>query len=188
MSEMKEVREINKWEIIESSYLLRHKYLTVRKDHIITQSGIDIPDWYVLEYPDWVNVIAVTDDGKFVIEQQYRHGIEKNGYEICAGMVEEGETPIDAAKRELLEETGYSGGEWIEYMKSSPNPSSMNNYNYSFLAKGVKRLSEPNLDAKETISVFLMTPEQVKSLLQRDMILEGIMQAPLWKYFADSNN
>lgn len=92
--------------------------------------------------------------------------------------MEEGETPVDAAKRELLEETGYSGGEWIVYMKSSPNPSSMNNYNYSFLAKRVKRLSEPNLDATETISVFFMTPEQVKSLLQRDMILEGIMPAP----------
>lgn len=178
---------IKKWEVKDSSYLFKQKYLTLRKDCVVTQNGVVIPDFFVVENPDWINVIAITDSGEFVMEQQYRHGIGAIGFEICAGMIEEGETPLEAAKRELLEETGYSGGEWVEFMKSSPNPSSMNNYNYTFLAKGVKRKSEPNQDATESINVMLMTPEQVKSLLYRNMIVEGIMQAPLWKYFANTN-
>ena len=101
-------------------------------------------------------------------------------------MVEKGEAPIEAAKRELLEETGFAGGEWAEYMESSPNPSSMNNINFTFLAKGVKKVSEPEQDATENIKVILMTSEGVKQLLQSDIIIEGIMQAPLWKYFANN--
>ncbi len=176
---------INKWKINESYYVLRSRFLTVRKDNVLTQSGIVIPDFYIIESPDWVNVIAITEEGLFVMEQQYRHGIGEIGYEICAGIVEEGETPIEAAKRELLEETGYAGGEWIEYMKSSPNPSSMNNYNYTFLAKGVRFIAPPQQEHTEFIIVSLKTHHEVKALLENDNIKEGIMQAPLWKYFAN---
>lgn len=187
MLKINEEGEINKWKVIESSYLLRHKHLTVRKDHVITQSGIDIPDWYVLEYPDWINVIAITDDGHFVMERQYRHGIGVVGYEICAGIIEEGETPLQAAQRELMEETGYGEGEWVLFNISSPNPSSMNNRNYTFLAKGVKRISVQSLEDTESIDVCLLTIEQVKELLRNNEIIEGIMQAPLWQYIANVN-
>ena len=188
MSELEEEREINKWKLIESSYLIKHKYLTIRKDHVLTQSGVDIPDWYVLEYPDWINVIAITDDGRLVMERQYRHGIGVVGYEICAGIIEKGETPLHAAQRELKEETGYGEGNWELYNISSPNPSSMNNRNYTFLAKGVKRISGQSLEDAESIEVCLLSTEQVKELLWNNEIIEGIMQAPLWKYFANMNS
>ena len=97
-----------KWNVLESDYLLRNKWLTVRKDYVRMPSGAEINDYYVLEYPDWINVIAITEDGKFVIERQYRHGTQSVDYELCAGTIEDGEAPIDAAKRELLEEFPYS--------------------------------------------------------------------------------
>lgn len=187
MLKMNEKGEINKWKVIESSYLLRHKYLTVRKDHVITQSGIDIPDWYVLEYPGWINVIAITDEGLFVMERQYRHGLGVVGYEICAGIIEDGETPLQAAQRELMEETGYGEGNWELYNISSPNPSSMNNRNYTFLAKDVKRITGQSLEDAESIDVCLLSIGQVKELLRNNEIIEGIMQAPLWKYIANVN-
>ena len=182
-----EGRKITKWKVVESSYFLRKKHLIVRKDHVITQSGIELPDWYVLEYPDWVNVIAITEEGLLVMERQYRHGLGIVEYEICAGMIDEGETPLHAAQRELLEETGYGEGEWELYNISSPNPSSMNNRNYTFLAKGVKKISEQSLDETESIDVCLLSVERVKILLQNNEIVEGIMQAPLWKLIANMN-
>ncbi len=175
---------LEKWKVKDSSYLFKHRYLTVRKDWVITQKGVEIPDFYVIENPNWVNVIALTEDGQFVMEQQYRHGIGKVGYEICAGMIEDGETPLEAAKRELQEETGYSGGEWCEFMQSTPNPSSMNNTNYTFLAQKVQKTEVPKPDLTENIRVILKTPKEVKELLLGGKISEGIMQAPLWKYFA----
>lgn len=73
-------------------------------------NGVVVPDFYVTESSDWVNVIAITTVGMFIIEEQYRPGIQNVCFELCAGMVDESETPIAVAKRELLEETGFSGG------------------------------------------------------------------------------
>ena len=100
-----------KWTILSSKYLIKNKWLTVRQDHVRMPSGVEMDDYFVLDYPDWINVIAITKEGKFVIERQYRHGTQSIDYEICAGTLENGEDPLEAAKRELLEETGYIGGE-----------------------------------------------------------------------------
>ena len=174
------------WKIKCSKYLFIDKFLTIRSDSVILDNGSEIENFYVIENPNWVNVIAITEEGKFIIEKQYRHGLKKIGYEICAGMIDEGETPLQAAKRELLEETGYSGGTWVEYCISSPNPSSMNNLNYTYLAMGVKKIAKQNLEETENIEIELMSQEQVIELLETNQIIEGLMQAPLWRYFFES--
>ena len=94
-----------KWIILSSDYPLKSKWLNVRKDHIRMPKGVELDDFYILEYPDWINVIAITEDGKFVLERQYRHGTQTVEYEICAGVIEKGEEPLAAAQRELFEET-----------------------------------------------------------------------------------
>lgn len=175
-----------KWEILSSDYLLKSKWLTVRKDYVRMPSGIEMDDYYVLEYPDWINVIAITEDGKFVIERQYRHGTQSVDYELCAGTIEEGETPIDAAKRELFEEAGYKGGEWTLYCESCPNPAAMTNRNYTFLAKGVRYSGERHLEKTEDIEIHLMTYAEVKELVMNGEIKQGQMLAPLWKYIAEN--
>ncbi len=177
---------ISKWKILESEYLLRHKYMTLRKDRVQLANGHVIDDYFVIEKANWINVIAITEEGKFVFERQYRHGANIINYELPAGIIEDGEEPLDAAKRELLEETGYSGGEWIEYGQACPNPSSMTNKNYTFLAKGVRKSSNQNLEITENIEVMLLSIDEVKSLLQFNQIIEGIQQAPLWRYIAEN--
>ncbi len=77
-------------------------------------------DYYVLEYPTWINVLAITKDGRFVLEKQYRHGTQSIDYELCAGTCEPGEKPLHAAKRELLEETGFGGGNGHYTAKAHP--------------------------------------------------------------------
>lgn len=110
------ITEEGKWELLKSEYLFNRPWLTVRKDCVKIPSGEINDEFYVLEYPDWVNVIAITDEGQFVLEKQYRHGLGKTCYEIPAGVIEEGESPLEAAKRELQEETGYGDGTWRELM------------------------------------------------------------------------
>lgn len=179
-------KEISPWKVIESEYLLRHKYMTLRKDRVQLNNGHIINDYFVIEKANWINVIAITGEGKIVFERQYRHGANIINYELPAGIIEDGEEPLDAAKRELLEETGYSGEEWIEYGQACPNPSSMTNRNYTFLAKGVHKSSNQNLEITENIEVLLLSIDEVKTLLQSNQIIEGIQQAPLWRYIAEN--
>lgn len=173
------------WKILSTDYLLTTKWLTVRKDHVMMPTGQEMDDYFVLEYPDWINVIAITEDGKFVIERQYRHGTQSVDFELCAGIVEDGEKPIIAAKRELLEETGYEGGEWMLYCESSPNPAAMTNKSYSFLAKGVRYTGKRFLEDTEDIEIYLLTYSELKQLVMDNKIRQGQMLAPLWKYIAE---
>lgn len=175
-----------KWEQLTHKYLLQCKWLNVRQDTVRLPNGVVLDDYFVLEYPTWVNVIAITDEGMFVIEKQYRHGTESIDYEICAGACEGDEDPLVAAKRELLEETGYAGGEWILYGVSSPNPAAMTNINYTYLAKGVKKVSSPHQESSEDIEVILKTKEEVLGLMEKEGIKQGCMLAMLWKYMAQN--
>lgn len=148
-------------------------------------SGVEIDDFYVLEYPNWINVIAITEDNKFVLERQYRHGTQSIDYELRAGTFEEGESALEAAQREFLEETGYAGGEWKLLCISTPNPAAMTNTNYSFLARGVKYTGQRHLEETEDIEIHLLGYEELKKIVKEGGIKQGQMLAPLWKYIAE---
>lgn len=172
------------WTLEGSEYLFRRPWLTVRRDTVRLPNGTVHPEYYVLEYPTWVNVIAITADGKFVMVKQYRHGLGIVETELCAGVVEDGEEPLEGARRELLEETGFGGGDWELLTVLCPNPGSQNNLSYSFIARGVEKISDQHLDDTEDIKVELLTEDEVRALLLTDTMKQALMAAPLWKYFA----
>lgn len=174
-----------KWKIIKSDYLIQRPWLTARRDKVELADGRINDEYYVLEYPDWVNVIAITQNGQFIMERQYRHGMQVMSTEIPCGVMEKGETPIEAAQRELLEETGYAGGDWTHLMDIGANPGSQSNLTHCFLAKGVKKVAEQKLDATEELSVFLLSEEEVRKLLLEGKLCQALMVAPLYKYFYD---
>lgn len=176
--------EIKKWKTLESKYIIQRPWLTARCDKVQLPDGRVHPEYYVLEYPSWVNVIAVTDEGQFVMVRQYRHGLHEVFTELVAGVVEDGEEPLAAARRELLEETGYGEGTWQLLTVISANPGSMNNLTYSFIATGVRKISTQHLDATEDISVELLSESEVRQMLLNDEVKQALMAAPLWKYFA----
>ena len=177
------INEERKWEILSTEYLIRRPWLTARRDVAKLPDGRINYEYYVLEYPDWVNIIAITEEGMVVLERQYRHGLGKTCFELPCGVIEEGETPLQAAKRELLEETGYAGGEWKQLMTLSPNPATSNNLAHSFLATGVKKVAGQSLDATEDIEVHLKSQDFVRELLENNQILQALMAAPMMKYF-----
>ena len=172
------------WKTLDSKYLFKKPWLTARVDKVQLPTGATIDEYYILEYPEWVNTIAINKDGQFVFVRQYRHGIGKTVNELCAGVVEEGEKPMAAAKRELLEETGFGGGEWIPWMTISANASTHTNLTHCFLAKGVERIEKQHLDNGEDIQVRIFDCDEVKDMLRNGEIWQSLMAAPLWKYFA----
>ena len=178
------INEEGKYEVIESEYLIRRPWLTARRDTARLPDGRLVPEYYVLEYPDWINVIAITEDGQMIMERQYRHAVGKTAYELPCGVMEKGEEPLEAAKRELQEETGYGGGDWTLLMSGCPNPGSMSNSCHSFLATGVRKISGQSLDATEDLSVHLLSQEYVRQLLEEGEIMQILHAAPLWRYFA----
>lgn len=173
------------WKVLESEYISHDPWFTVRKEKVQLPNGNKIDSYYVLEYPNWINVIAITPDGKFIFERQYRHGLQCTSYELCAGVCEkEDSSPLVSAQRELLEETGYGKGKWEEFMVISPNPGTHTNLTYCFLATGVEKISDPHLEATEDIQVTLLSLEEVKNLLIHNEIMQAQHVAPLWKYIA----
>lgn len=177
--------EKRRWKVLESEYLHRRPWLTVRKEKLQMPDGTVVPEYYVLEYPDWVNIIAITREGKFIMVKQYRPGIEETCFELCAGVSEkEDASPLVSAQRELMEETGYGGGTWREFMRIAPNASATNNYSYCFIAEDVEKLGDQALDESEALTVHLLSFEELKELLEKGEIVQATMAAPLWKYMA----
>ena len=179
------ITEEGKWKTLGSEYLFERPWLTVRRDCVQIPNGQINDEFYVLEYPDWVNIIAVTEYGQFVMEKQYRQGLGKTCYEIPAGVIEDGEEPLAAAKRELMEETGYGEGTWKELMSVTGNASTTNNITHCFVATGVRKISGQSLDRTEDLEVHLLSREQVLDLMISDQVKQSMMAAPLWRYFAE---
>lgn len=175
-----------KWKSLCSEYIIKRPWLTARRDKIELPDGRIIPEFYVLEYPEWVNVIAITTDGKFVMERQYRYAADSTNYEIPCGVMEQGETPLEAAMRELKEETGYGGGQWRELMCISANPTSMTNMTHCFVATGVEKISDQHLDATEELEVHLLSQDEVQALLRNNEMIQSLMIAPLLRFFMDA--
>jgi ADP-ribose pyrophosphatase len=173
-----------KWTVEKSEYLFNRPWLTVRRDSVRLPNGNTCPEYYVLEYPDWINVVAIDRQGKMLLVRQYRHGLQVTRYELCAGVIDPTDaTPMDAAKRELLEETGYGNGTWEELCVTGQNPGSANNLTHSFLAVGVEPISTQHLESTEDITFKLFEPSEVLEMLKSGYVVQSLHAAPLWKYF-----
>ena len=183
---MDKQKDIKPWETVSSKYLIQRPWLTARRDVLRMPDGKLVPEYYVLEYPTWVNIIALTPDDRMLLVRQYRPALDITRYELCAGVMDPSDaSPLEAAQRELLEETGFGGGEWTKLMVVGPNPSAMNNVSISFLAHGVTKLCEPRLEETEDISVHLFSRDEVYNMLKVGQFAQALMVAPLWRYFAE---
>ncbi len=164
-----------KWKILSSEYLFRDTWFTVRKDRCETPEGKIVDPYYVYEFPTWVTALALTKDGKVVMERQYRHAIDDDCLEIPGGCVDDTDKNLEEAiARELTEETGYTFTKFEYLGKISPNPSTNSNWMHMFLATGGEKTKEQELDHNEEIEVQLFSIEELKNLLKENKIVQAM--------------
>jgi len=163
-----------KWEKLASKYLVKEQWATLRVDTCRMPNGTLIDDYYVLEYPGWVNAIALTEENEVILIRQYRHGAEEIILELPGGCIDAGENPEQAVKRELLEETGYEF-ESIELIcQLYANPSTSGNITTSYLAKGGKKVQEQHLDGREEIEVLTVGIDEFKKLVFENKLPQAL--------------
>ena len=170
------------WKVLTREYLAKKPWYTVRVDRVELPNGTVIPEYWINEYPPWVNVVALTENDEVVLIRQYRHGIEGVHYELPAGTTDPGDTSLEeAARRELHEETGYGGGKWSLLAELSANPALQNNLTYTYLAEGVTRLGAAAPEESEEITVHLTPLAEVEGLIENGGFVQALHSAPLLK-------
>lgn len=171
------------WKQTRSKYLFKKPWLTLREDCVKLPNGSQIDEFFVWEFPEWVNIVALTPEREVVLIRQYRYGINDVFYEIPAGVHDNPEeTRLEAAKRELLEETGYGGGIWREWMQLSANPALQTNITYTFLAENVQPIQPQTLEHTEEITVHKVPLSELETIIFSNQILQALHVAPLLKY------
>lgn len=130
-----DLHSLKSWKIVSSEYPLTTPWLRVRQDTCALPNGSVINDYYVVERADVVGIVAVTPQNEVVFNTQYKHGIQEFMHEVPAGMIDPGETPLQAAQRELEEETGYTATEWVPITTMVASPTSETNRYTVFLAR-----------------------------------------------------
>lgn len=129
---------VSRWTVDATDSIVADRWIRLRADSCRTAEGTAVAPYYVLEYPDWVTVLAVTDLQQVLLVDQYRHGAGVVTREFVAGSVEALDaSPLVAAQRELAEETGFAGGDWVHLGSPWVNAATHTNRNHCFLAVGV---------------------------------------------------
>ena len=136
--------------------LVRDRWIHLRAEAWENGAGAALDPWYMLDSPDWVHVLALTNDDRAVLVRQWRPGLGAASLELPGGVMEPGEAdPVAAGRRELLEETGYDAAEFRVLPSLSPDPARMNNRLRILLALRAERVAEQRPDPTEEIAVEL---------------------------------
>ncbi len=163
------------WDVLESKYIVKDEWLTLRADRCQMPDGQLVEPYYVFEFPEWVNIVTVTDNDEVVLVRQYRHGIRKTVLELpCGSVTEKDISPIQAARRELLEETGHICENFIETGRISANPANHNNLTHCFLAVDSTLAAPQQLDNTEQIEIVLTPLQKVIELIEDGDIFQAL--------------
>jgi ADP-ribose pyrophosphatase len=142
----------------------------------------DVYEFHILDLPNWIVTIAQTTDGQFVLVEQYRPGSDDMSIEFCAGRVESGETPLEAALRELKEETGYTAESAEVLAEVRPDPGLLCNRMSIVLARGCVKTAECEQDAGEDVHVRLLGAEEIGAMILDGSIRHVNVIAPWYLY------
>lgn len=166
---------IEEWEKLGSRQLADYWIFRARLDKRRSPRTGQAHEFIVLEAPDWINIIPVTPEGNVVMIHQYRHGIEAVTLEVPGGTVEPEEPdPLEAARREMLEETGYDAAQVLPLGRVAPNPAFLNNWCYSYVALGAHRVALPQLDGAEDIGVEAVPLADVPAMIASGRISHAL--------------
>lgn len=158
--------ELRLWETVERKTILSHsKFLTVESHTVKLPDGKIIPDWAWLIIPSAAIVLAVTEDNQFLCFRQTKYAVAGTTLAPVGGMLEPDEAPIDAAKRELLEEMGYEAQDWVNLGSHILDPNRGIATMHLFLALNAKKVAEPNSDDLEDQELLLLSKNEIENAL-----------------------
>jgi 8-oxo-dGTP pyrophosphatase MutT (NUDIX family) len=186
-------KELKKWKKVDSEIGPDLKLFKVRWDSMENPRTNQVLKRLVLETEDWVNIVPITSYNQIVLVEQYRFGVGKMTCEIPGGLIDPGEDSKTSAIRELAEETGYSGGNWIYLGSVDPNPAFHTNRCHHWLALGVEKTKEPILDPGEDIRVSTFSFPDLRNKIVAGQIrhvlaLSALSRVPqIWQAFDEED-
>jgi len=178
--------EITNWKRVKREPVADCRVFKVRHDFSLDPRDESTHDFYVIEAPDWINVIPVTSDNRVVLIEQYRHGTSEITLEIPGGMVDDGEWASEAAERELLEETGYKPGSVELLGRTRPNPAIQNNWLHLYVARDCQLVQSPQFDSSEHIGVRVEPLAEIPKLIASGKINHALVIAAFYFLFANN--
>ena len=162
------------WKKLSSQYISNHPYFTARKDVCQMSNGTIVDPYFVVELPESVCAMTLTENNEVILVKQYRHPITESILELPGGFVDKGETAEMAIARELQEETGYSFTNFYYLGRTAANPGVLNNFTTLYLATGGKKAAEQKLDFNEEIEIRLFALEEVRKMLMNNEIMQAM--------------
>lgn len=179
------------WKVLSSQTTYEDRWLRLRSDHCVTVDGQEVAPFHVIERSDWVNVVALTHAGQLVLVREYRHGVGQVMLGLICGGIEAADGADQAAqiepaaRRELLEETGYAAERWLPILSSFPNSANHSNAVTAFLALGAELRGAQALDESEAIEVVLQDfADVVVQVRDGRMTMQAMDVAALWSAVA----
>lgn len=168
------------WPLKSSTRHGDFRIFRVREDAKVSPvTGEELP-FFILECHDWINVLPITADGQAVLIRQWRHGTNEITWEIPGGLIDPGETPEQAAARELLEETGYTPKR-IQYAGAvTPNPAFITNRCHTCIAYDCEKTSAPSFDPGEDITTHLVPLERLREMVRDGEITHSLVVAAFY--------
>lgn len=176
---------IKPWKRLSSRTDRSFKIFNLRTDRALSPRTNKEHNFYILESKDWVNVIPLTSQKEVVLIRQYRHGIGSITLEIPGGIVENGDSPEESARRELMEETGYRGSGMILLGSVHTNPAFLNNRCYTYLARDVFSSGDQDQDEKEDIEIILKPLEDIPRLIRSGEITHSLVLAAFYRFYME---
>jgi 8-oxo-dGTP pyrophosphatase MutT (NUDIX family) len=176
------------WPFVSDKVAYKTPVLNVLERRVISpKDGLE-KCFTVFQAPSWVNVLALTEDNQVVMVSQYRHGSRSFSLELPGGVVEPGDTLEAAARRELLEETGYTAPDFELLVTLNPNPAIFGNGITTYLAKGAKMTGQTHFDPNEETELVLVSLSALKEKMLSGEIDHALMLAALGFYFLKERN
>jgi len=169
------------WRIQARTPVARTDFITLYKDSYRKNNSEDAA-FYVLDLPNWVNIVAITAEGRVILVRQFRFGSRRKHLEIPGGAIDGSDaSPLSAARRELKEETGYTGGSWTHLGACWANPAIQNNRCHTFLATGLTHTQQPQWDRHEEMEIVTFPVQDVMDMVYSGRINHAIIIAALMK-------